>query len=222
MKNPKLPAGKPAIVPSTGNIAYTDNFDTGALACRWIGLRKPATNWFALSKKNKALYLQPRADLLSGQGNPSFLAVRQQNNDFTCGVTLTTQPKTVDCTAGLAAYQNEGHFYTISVKIAAGQLAAITLEQPAGGGGGRGFGGRGGGSTPPRELATEKLPANLASIRLEFEGAGPVTKAFYTIGKGHNSHRVQLGQDLQSSFLSTDTAGGFQGVTLGMFALSNP
>jgi len=27
-----------------------------------------------------------------------------------------------------------------------------------------------------------------------------------------------VGQDLPSSFLSTDTAGGFQGVTLGMFA----
>ena len=34
--------------------------------------------------------------------------------------------------------------------------------------------------------------------------------------------RTQLGQDLQSSFLSTDTAGGFQGVMLGMFAELEP
>jgi len=29
---------------------------------------------------------------------------------------------------------------------------------------------------------------------------------------------TQLGQDFQSSFLPTDTAGGFHGVTLGVFA----
>jgi xylan 1,4-beta-xylosidase len=221
-KLPKLPAAKSAKVPTTGNISFTDNFDSGSLAFRWIGLRKPTTNWFALSKKTKSLYLEPRADLLSGQGNPTFLAVRQQNDDFTCGVTLAAQPITVNCIAGLAAYQNEGHYYAINVKIKSGHLTEISIEQPAAGGGrggGRGFGGgRGGGGAPPQVLATENLPANLASIRLEFEGAGPVTKAFYTIGKGRSAHRVQLGHDLQSSFLSTETAGGFQGVTLGMFA----
>ncbi|HUZ08527.1 MAG TPA: hypothetical protein VMV89_13700 [Candidatus Paceibacterota bacterium] len=163
--------------------------------------------------------MEPRADLLSGQGNPSFLAVRQQNNDFNCGVTLTAQPKTVNCTAGLAAFQNEGHFFAIAVKIESGRLVEISLEQPAGG---RGFGRRGGAATPPKVLATEKLPDNLNSIRLEIEGAGPVTKVFYTIGNGDRAHRAQLGQNLQSSFLSTQTAGGFQGVTLGMFARLDP
>ena len=90
-------------------------------------------------------------------------------------------------------------------------LPEISLEQSAGG---RGPGGRGGGAQP-RVLATEKLPDNLASIELEVEGAGAITKCFYKIGNGA---RAQLGKDLESSFLSTDTAGGFQGVTLGMFA----
>jgi len=44
---------------------------------------------------------------------------------------------------------------------------------------------------------------------------GPVTKCFSKTGGGEFT---QLGEDLQSSFLSTETAGGFQGVTLGMFA----
>jgi len=42
-----------------------------------------------------------------------------------------------------------------------------------------------------------------------------VTKCFYKLG---DAERVQLGQDLQSTFLSTDTVGGFQGVTLGVIA----
>jgi alpha-N-arabinofuranosidase len=216
VKKPNLPADKPAGVPTTGNISFTDNFDSDTLAFRWIGLRKPTSQWYAISKADKALLLEPRADLLSGTGNPTYLAVRQQNNDFNCGVTLTAQPKTVNCTAGLAAFQNEGHYYAINVKIESGHLAEISLEQPAGG---RGFGRRGGGGAPPRVLATEKLPDNLASIKLEIEGAGPVTKCFYQVG---DDARAQLGQDLQSSFLSTETAGGFQGVTLGMFARLDP
>ncbi|HEY5040945.1 MAG TPA: hypothetical protein VIK53_02990 [Verrucomicrobiae bacterium] len=42
-----------------------------------------------------------------------------------------------------------------------------------------------------------------------------MTKCFSKTGGGEFT---QLGEDLQSSFLSTETAGGFQGVTLGMFA----
>jgi len=220
VKKPNLPPDKPAAVPTTGNISYTENFDSDTLAPRWTGVRVPASKWYATSKTAKALYLEPRADRLSVQGNPSFLVVRQQNNDYTCGVTLTARPKTTNCVAGLAAFQNEGHYYAINVEIESGHLTEISLEQPAAGG--RGFGGRRGGGAPPRILAAEKLPDNPASIRLEIEGAGPVTKAFYIIGNGDRAHRAQLGQDLQSSFLSTDTAGGFQGVTLGMFARLEP
>ena len=208
VEKPDLRAGKRASVPTTGNIAFTDKFGSGALAFRWVGLRAPTSPWFAVSKSDKALFLEPRPDRLSSQGNPSYLAVRQQNNDFTCTVKLTARPGTTNCTAGLAAFQNEGHYYAINVKIDSGRLTEISLEKAAGGGG---FGGGG----RPDVLATEKLPDNLTSIELEIEGTGPVTKCFYKISNGRHT---QLGLDLPSSFLSTETAGGFQGVTLGMFA----
>jgi alpha-N-arabinofuranosidase len=208
VRKPNLPAGKPAVVPSTGDISFTDNFDADTLAFRWVGLRAPASEWHQTSKSAKALFLEPRADRFSGQGNPSYLAVRQQNNDFSCSVTLTAQPNTSNCVAGLAAFQNEGHYYAINVTIDSGHLTEISVEKPAGG---RGFGR----SAPPAILTPQKLPGNLVSIDLKIEGAGPVTRCFYKSGNGDF---IQLGQDLPSSFLSTDTAGGFQGVTLGMFA----
>ena len=222
VKKPNLPAGQPAAVPATGNISYTDNFDADTLAPGWTGIRVPATQWWATSKTARALYLHPRADRLSSQGNPSCLAVRQQNNDFACTVTLTAQPQATSATAGLAAFQNEGHYYAINVKIDSGKFAEISLEQPAAGAGGRGFGrggnGRGGGA-PPLVSAVAKLPENLTAIDLKIQGAGPVTKLLYRTGTGDFT---QLGQDLPSSFLSTDTAGGFQGVMLGLFARLNP
>ena len=218
VRNPNLPVDKTPVVPSTGNITFTDNFDSDAIAFRWIGIRKPASKWWSISKSAKALFLEPRADLFSGQGNPSYLGVRQQNNDFACTVTMTAQPKTANCVAGLAAFQNENHYYAINIKIDSGSLTEISIEQPAGRG--RGFGrggrgGRGGGQAQTNIQASEKLPDNVKSIDLKIEGAGPITRLYYKIGNGDFT---QLGEDLQSSFLSTDTAGGFQGVTLGMFA----
>jgi alpha-N-arabinofuranosidase len=212
VKKPNLPAGKAPAVPSTGNIHFTDNFDSDMLDYRWIGLRAPVSKWYVLSKTDKALYLEPRSDLLSGQGNPSYLAVRQQNNDFTCTVTLKAQPGTANCIAGLAAFQNEGHYYAMNVKIDSGHLAEISVEQSAGAAG-RGF--RQGGQPPqPKILASQVLPDETVSIDLRIEGQGPNIRFFYKTGGEY----IPLGQDFQASFLSTETAGGFQGVTLGMFA----
>jgi alpha-N-arabinofuranosidase len=216
VKKPNLPASPAAAVPTTGNIRFIDNFDADKLAFRWISLRAPTSQWYATSKADKALFLEPRADRVSGHGNPSFLAVRQQNNDFSCMVTLSAQPQTKRCVAGLAAFQNERHFYAINVKVAEGRLTEVSVERPAGGSR-RGRRGRGERGTAPQPtvLATQSLPDNSSSIVLKIEGAGPVTKCFYkTEGGGF----TQVGDDLESSFLSTDTAGGFQGVTLGVFA----
>ncbi|HZQ45389.1 MAG TPA: family 43 glycosylhydrolase, partial [Verrucomicrobiae bacterium] len=216
VKKPNLPADKPAAVPTTGNISYTENFESDTLPPRWFGIRVPASKWWETSKTARALFMEPRPDRFSGQGNPSYLAVRQQNNDFSCSVTLAAQPGSSNCVAGLAAFQNEGHYYAINVTVDSGHITEISVEQPAGGSGGRGGrGGRGGGGEPPTVLGTQKLPENLTSIELKIEGAGSVTKCFYKAGNGQF---IQIGQDLQSSFLSTQTAGGFQGVTLGMFA----
>ena len=214
VKKPNLPAAEAASVPTTGAITYTDHFDSEKLAFRWIGIRRPDTKWHVIKPAEKTLYLEPRSDSLSVQGNPSFLGARQQNNAFTCTVTLKIQPKTDNCTAGLAAFQNETHFYAISVRIEEGRLVQVAAEKPAAGAGGRGM--RRNASPPPAnsELASKPLPENTTTIDLRIEGDGPVTRLFYKVG---DADFVQLGDDLESTFLSTDVAGGFQGVTLGMF-----
>ena len=219
VKKPNLPVDKAPTVPSTGNITFTDNFDSDTLHYRWIGIRGPASKWYSISKTDKALYLEPRVDLLSNQSNPSYLGIRQQNNDFSCNVTMTAQPGTSECTAGLVAFQDDDNYYAINVKINSGNLTEVAFEKPASRARGFGRGGRGTrGDTqaqPTTPQISEALPANVKSIELKIEGEGPVTRLYYKIGNGPFT---QLGEDLESSYLSTDTAGGFQGVTLGVFA----
>jgi len=219
VKKPNLPASALASIPTTGNISYTDNFDTDTLAPRWVGIRLPTSQFYALNKSTNSLSLEPRPVRLSAQANPSFLGVRQQNNDFSVSVTLSAQPTTTTCTAGLAAFQNETHYYAINIKIESGKLTEISLEQPAPAAGrGRGRGATSQSNAQPTSQPAPhatKLPDILTNIELKFEVAGPITKCFY---KAPGGDLTQIGPDLQSSFLSTDTAGGFQGVTLGLFA----
>lgn len=211
VRKPNFASDEAPAVATTGDISFTDSFDSDELAYRWIGLRGPVSKWYRTSPTEGVLFLEPRDDLFSGQGNPSYLAVRQQNNDFSCSVTLSAQPETANCIAGLAAFQNEHHYYAINVKIDSGILCELSIEQGAGGRGSR----RGGEQAEPKILATKTLPENITSIDLQIKGIGPITRIFYKVNDGEFT---QLGDDLESSFLSTDIAGGFQGVTLGMFA----
>ena len=205
-KKPNLPSDK-APVPTTGDISFSEDFTADTLGLKWVGLRAPvgdwhatsyrtmefpsdsqrisagaAGDWHATSKSVKALFLAPKADRLSGLGNPAFLAVRQQNDIFTCSVKLSAQTRTTNCIAGLAAFQNEGHYYAINVKVDSGKLVEVALEQPSASGG-RVGGGRGV-AAPANILAVQKLPENLSSIELKIEGAGPVTKCYYKVGAG--------------------------------------
>ena len=98
------------------------------------------------------------------------------------------------------------------------RLTEVSLEKSPARARGFRFGRRGGADAEapqPTMLATQTLPENVTSIELKIEGDGPVTRTFYKVANGEFT---QLGDSLDSTFLSTDTAGGFQGVTLGMFA----
>lgn len=67
VKKPNLPADSVPVVPATGDICFTENFDSDKLAFRWIGLRAPTSKWWVVSKAAKALFLEPRGEFLSGR-----------------------------------------------------------------------------------------------------------------------------------------------------------
>lgn len=246
VKKPNLPAGAAAPVATTGNVVINDNFDADKLHFRWVGIRGPQSTWYSLDKSKKTLFLEPRAVKLNANGNPTYLGIRQQNNDYSCTVTVSAQPTTANSVAGIAAFMDDNHWYAINVKIADGKLAEVAVEQatPAARGnrgGAPGGARRGGPTTMPGDFppirrggptgmlssvspilaadvpapTANPLPANTTTITLKIQGAGAVTQCFYKVG---NAEFKQVGADLQSSFLSTSTAGGFQGATLGMFA----
>ena len=106
--------GRPA-VPLTGNFTWRDDFDAPKLSSLWVMLRAPKETWWSLDRATGQLNLVPRAERLSGKGNPSFLARRVQHARFDATTRLAV-PTTAGVSAGLAVFQSETHYFYFAVQ----------------------------------------------------------------------------------------------------------
>ncbi|MEJ1971059.1 MAG: glycoside hydrolase family 43 protein [Lacunisphaera sp.] len=136
------PADKrqPCMESLTGNFTWHDDFDQPALSFAWIMARAPKEKWWQLAGGH--LNLVPRADRLSGKGNPSFLARRIQHAKFEAAAKLEV-PAAIGTSAGLVLFQSENHHYYFAIKRTAagleaflekwnGQAAEILASKPLG------------------------------------------------------------------------------------------
>jgi alpha-N-arabinofuranosidase len=205
---PDLPVGSPARPPTTGSIFWTDQFDAEKLDLRWNLVRPPKEDWYSAGQVVPGLRLAPRPVALTSYENPSMVVCRQQHTSFRAFTTITTVPITVSCDAGFVVFQNETHHFFLGVRIADGAAREVFLEQVSGGD-----------QANPNKttLASTPLPPETTSIILFVEARGRDYSFRYRIGE---ADYVLVKGDVDGSILSTDIAGGFQGVMLGMYARS--
>jgi xylan 1,4-beta-xylosidase len=134
---------------------------------------------------------------LDERRNASFLARRQQHLKFDA-VTSLKSPAAGGVSAGLAAYQNEGHWYFLGVRRV-GNAMQVFLERNAGKG--------------PQIVTGTSVPI-VASLQLRISADGPNSSFYYDAGQGWQALR----ENDDGSILSTEIAGGFVGTVLGPFA----
>ncbi len=188
--------------PLTGNFTWTDSFDQPALSPFWIMLRAPRETWWKLDPSASHLALMPRAELLSGTGNPSFLGRRLQHSKFKASTKLTI-PSSPNTSAGLAIIQNETHHYFAGVRRTTNGLAAFVELQngPA-----------------PETLVTLSLPAYATSIEFRLTGDAKDLSFDYALTPG--DWKPLLPQ-ADAYPISVQAAGGgihFTGALLGPYA----
>jgi len=178
-----------------GNFTLRDEFDGQALAPEWLQVYPPSLRWHALA--GGTLRIEPQPVNLDARRNASFLARRQQHQHFDAS-TQFAPPATAGVAAGLAAFQNQDHWYFLGTRRTAAQLQ-VFLERDAG-------------AAP--QLAASVAIAAPASIRLRISGDGGRYSFWYDAGAGWQPLRE--GDD--ATILSTQDAGGFVGTVLGPFA----
>jgi xylan 1,4-beta-xylosidase len=193
--------------PFSGNLVYRDEFNGKRLDHRWIFLRTVTQSWFALNKKG-FLSVQLRPETIAGKGNPSFVAHRQQHLKFSAATAVAFDAGSDNEKAGITVFQNEDHFYYLCRSVADGKPVVQLYKSvllPAD-------------STKMDLVAQQELSIKKsAPLYFKIEGRGNYYQFFYST----DAFRwTAMNEGMDARFLSTETAGGFVGCTIGLYATS--
>jgi xylan 1,4-beta-xylosidase len=207
-ERPNLPLEPPAPIPHSGNFSFRDEFDGRTLALNWAMLRTPRGEpWFDLTSAPGHLTLRARPEPLSGRGQPSFIARRQQHGSATASTAMRYLPANAGDMAGLVAFYNETHNYFLGV-VHDGTGPVIQLRRRAGGT-----------ATADSVLASAPLAGPAGEpVYLRIRARESRYDFFYATEP--NAWHALLG-DADGTILSTKVAGGFVGTMLGMYAYSD-
>lgn len=181
--------------PLNGNFKRRDEFDSTRPGNEWLQVHVPKRKWYEL--RDGTLVIHPLPVKLDEKRNSSFYARRQAHQRFAASTELSP-PKAPGTAAGLAAYQNESHWYFFGARRAEGKLQLFLERQD-------------GAARSVVNTATVDAPSKL---RLIINGYGGRYSFFYDAGDGW----TLLHDNDDASILSTEVAGGFVGTVLGPYA----
>lgn len=201
------PALKPqpeSPLPTTGNFTLRDEFDSKNLADYWLSLRQPRGEpWHSLQRNPGSLTLRARGEGLGDRARPSFIARRQQHLHASAATAMHYRPARIGDRAGMAAFQNDEHFYFFGLeKNGEGKTQLIVAR-------------RAGADQPARGEVIASVPfetEDSEAIELRIDARGNRYDFRYRNGDSW----VPLLLDADGKVLSTRTAGGFVGAVLGL------
>lgn len=185
--------------PQTGNFTHEIFFDKG-IDPGLLFLRTIDYSSFSTSKKGLLLNLKEAT--VSEYTNPSFIGKRQQHMSSTVETELEFSPQTQNEKAGLVILQDEKHFYFLSKTSKEGHDVIQLLKSS---------------NCTTEVLAEAALNSPKVKIGLKIV-SGPESYSFYF---SEDLKKWQpLKEQVDATFLSTKTAGGFLGCVYGMYATS--
>ena len=196
---PGLPAQPRAPLPTAGDFAYVDEFDSDRLALQWVGIRTPKQPFYRL--QNGALLLGSGAALGDRRGVPAFVGRRQQHHIATVSTTLRYLPAKDGDRAGLAAVQNDGSWLFFGITRLDGSPAIALYARDK--------------ANADTLVASAPVAAD-RPVTLAIRADGGKMAFDYTVG----GQRRTLKADLDATFLSTRRAGGFVGTIIGPYAFT--
>lgn len=206
----KVPVGLEGVPAS-----FRDDFRDPTAPAGWITVRVPESNW--INRQAGKVRLAPRSVSLSGEGHPSFVAWRQLDSVFAMETALSVDAQTSDCDAGLAVFQDTKHHMFFGVRVRSGRCTEIFVEQVCAG--------------VCKTLIELPLAGQVPSA--EPQGVGFEGIELRVSAEG-GPHAFQYRQrvpgalwrmvidEVDGRILSTLSAGGFQGVCLGLHSRQAP
>lgn len=179
--------------------ARTD-FKNGQLGHGWVYIRNYHPENYTFVSGKLRLKATP-ADLDNYKESPTFIGRRQEQFDFTATTSVQLQQATSDDEAGLTVYMSEQSHYDLFVKQLTDGKQAIVLRYRLG---------------ELTHIEKEVVLPSKDKVQLRVKGNNEVYSFEYaTDGKNFR----ELGK-INTRYISTETAGGFTGIMLGMYAVA--
>ncbi|NNE69102.1 MAG: glycoside hydrolase family 43 protein [Rhodothermales bacterium] len=195
-RRPNLAPDPNPAPPTTGTFSRRYDFDE-PLSHEWLSLRAPYHDWVDLRSTPGWLQLTSGADSLSGTGRPTYVALRQRHLTGSARTAVRYTPGSSDDRAGLVAFQSEGAHLMLLVT---GSGVEVIAQD----------------GTDERTLGSVGLDVSgTVFLRIDFDGGD---YDFYAATSAEDWTAVV--ENIDGRLLSTLSAGGFVGTTLGMYAHS--
>jgi alpha-N-arabinofuranosidase len=177
------------------------DFNEDRLGFEWQYLRNPVRENYSLADRKGFLRITASPFTLDEAATVSFAGRRQTEHDFTAATSLELDARSGSDEAGMTLIQNNTHHYDLLLRKSGDQWM-VQLRVRVG---------------SLSYIAAEKA-AGSGRVSLRIEGNASRYSFYFDGGEG--GAYTELGR-LDTRYLSTEVAGGFTGVMIGLYASSN-
>lgn len=178
-----------------------DNFDKPDFELYWNFMRNPAMENYSLSQKKGFLTLKGSEVTLNDVASPTFIARRQQHFNFTASAPLILENSSIGDEAGLTVFMDEQYHYDLFLTNINNKYF-VTLKYKLG----------------KIDHIEKKYEVSNPKVILKVKGE-PLNYTF-SFKEDGGSEEIMLGT-VETKFLSSEVAGGFTGVYLGLYSTGN-
>lgn len=174
-----------------------DNFSSDKLDFCWNYIDNPATENYSLAEHKGYLRLKASTKTLDDKGSPTFLGRRQENIKFTASTALDFGKLKNGSEAGITIYMASDYHYDIAIVRNADQ-ASIKVTYHLG----------------ALKYSEKLIPVKGDKVYLQVSGSNDLYGLLYST----NGKQYDKVGTANTRFISSETAGGFTGVYIGMYA----
>jgi len=170
-----------------------------AMPFDWVYLRNPDSSAYALTPAG--LEMRGAEAGLSSMESPTFVARRQQDICFGATAEVRLDSAMTGGRAGMAAYVDVTSYYGLYLRQNADGSRSVCLGYRL--------------YRLSQTVAEVPVPAGVETINLRIESDAEAYSFHFSADGGSRWHKLG---ELDTRYLSKDTAGGFTGVVLGLYA----
>ncbi|OYX84124.1 MAG: glycoside hydrolase 43 family protein [Flavobacteriales bacterium 32-34-25] len=195
MKVDKLPGEL-----SVKNYNQKEDFSEDQLGLEWNYINNPTTQNYSLTERKGYLRLRGSEKSLNENPGVTFVGRRQQQFNFNAVTTIDFNPITDNEEAGITMYKDALHHYKLFIRKI-GKERELVLEYHIG----------------TIKAIEKRIPLNKGTVKLSISG----TPEFYEFGFSQENKSITTLGKVETKYLSTETAGGFTGAYIGLYATGN-